>query len=355
MSHRCSGLRRGRFVLGSISIVLLAACGSETEEPTANSAASTAPVTSSAPSPTASATATSGPWTYTDDLNNTVTLPQRPRRIVAYIGAAAVLWDFGFEAIGTMGPIRTEDGAAVPAAGKVDLRKVISVGAEEVNLEQIASLKPDLIVLQKGPSGLDAYPLTEEQLEPVRKIAPIIAIQAYGASAKVSLAAYERAAGALGADLNSTSLVDEKKRLAEAETKMKDALSAKPGLVAMFTYADTDGFYVAKTKDFPDLIAYNELGLEIVEAGGADNYFEKLSWEEADRYKADLIFHDERPTSLQPADLADKYPTWGQLPAVKAVQVGKWNAETVLSPRGLADAISNLTAVIATADADVVS
>jgi iron complex transport system substrate-binding protein len=346
-----AGLTRRGFVIGSVAAIL-AGCA-EADDPDAAATEPAAPAGTPAPSPSGSASP-AGPWSYTDDLGSVATLPTRPQRIAAYIGAAAVLWDFGIRSAGVLGPQRAEDGTAVPAAGRVDLGAVTNLGEEEVDLEQLAALRPDIIVLQKGPAGLDAYPLTENQLDEAREIAPFVAVQSYGASADTVVVAYERLAAALGADVGAAALLAEKQRLSDVQAKLKQVLAGKPGLLAMYTFADTDGFYVAKTKDFPDLLAYAGLGLGIVEAAGPDSYFQKLSWEEADRYPADVIFHDERPTSLQPAVLDEKYPTWRELPAVKAGQVGRWNAETVYSPRGLADAITAMTATLSSARADVV-
>lgn len=79
-----------------------------------------------------------------------------------------------------------------------------------------------------------------------------------------------------------------------------------------------------------------------------------LSWENADRYPADLILHDGRSYSLQPDVLAADYPTWATLPAVQAGQIHTWNAETVLSHRGFAEAVAALADTITTTRADVV-
>jgi iron complex transport system substrate-binding protein len=330
---------RRAFLLGSAATVLLAACGSDDDGDAAAS-----------PSPGG----TDGRWTHTDDVGETVELERAPERIAAYIGSAAVLWDFGIRAAGVFGPQRQADGSAAPSTGLVDLDAVTSLGEEEVDLEQLAALRPDLIVLQAGPTGLDTWPITEEQLDEVRSIAPFVAVQAYGAPASDILAAYERLAVALGADVDGPDVGAARDDLAAATAELRDVLAGKDGLVAMFTYADTDGLWVANVANFPDVLEYRRLGLDVVEAGAPDDYFQMLSWEEADRYPVDVILHDERPTSLQPDELAALYPTWSALPAVRAGQVGRWNAETVLSHRGLAAAVTDLAATLRGARTDVV-
>jgi iron complex transport system substrate-binding protein len=302
-----------------------------------------------------SGTTTTGPsaWEFTDDRGQRVSLPQRPERVAAYVGTAAALWDLGIRATGVFGTQRQADGTPVPAAGRLDLDVVKSLGEESVDLEALAALRPDLIVMQSGPSGLDPWPVTKEQVDEVARIAPIVAAQGYGAPVSEIVAGYERLAAALGADMQSADLEQARGDLTRAAGEFRAAAAAKPGLVALFTYADNEGLWVAKIEDYPDLLEFQRLGLAIVKAGGPDDYWEMLSWEQAGRYPADVIFHDERPHSLQP-DALRRFPTWTALPAVRAGQVYRWNAETVLSHRGFAAALSELAGHVRAARANVV-
>jgi iron complex transport system substrate-binding protein len=58
-------------------------------------------------------------------------------------------------------------------------------------------------------------------------------------------------------------------------------------------------------------------------------WFENLSWENVDKYKADVIMMDNRSSALQPAAITEA--TWKKLPAVKAGQVIARNPEPILS------------------------
>jgi iron complex transport system substrate-binding protein len=292
-------------------------------------------------------------WTYTDDVGERIELDRAPERIVTYVGTGAALWDYGIRPVGVVGPLRQEDGSAAPAAGTIDVDTVEAVGDEEVDLEDLAALDPDLIVLQSGPSGLDPWPVTDEQLDEVREIAPVVAARGYGKPVSDVIAGYERLAEALGADLDAPELVEARADLAAASAAFEAAAASKPGLVAMFVAPANDALYVAKTPDFPDLLEFERLGLSIVEAGGRDDYFQSLSWEQAGRHDADLILVDERSFSLQPDELGG-FPTWDALPAVGAGQLGSWNAETVFSPQGFAAALERLTETLGTARTDIV-
>lgn len=55
-----------------------------------------------------------------------------------------------------------------------------------------------------------------------------------------------------------------------------------------------------------------------------DQYFEQLRWEQVDRYAADIIMIDARPSS-PPIDEYDSLSfTWTSLPAVEADQLFAW-------------------------------
>jgi iron complex transport system substrate-binding protein len=329
-------ITRREFIVGAAALSsLLVACGSDD---------------SAAPA----ASTSSGPWSMVDDRGIEITLPQRPERVVAYVGNAAVLWDFGVRAVGVFGPQRRKDGTPEPAAGNVDLDAVESAGDtwEGVNLEALAAIRPDLVVT--GIASGAMWVINDKQADEVDQIAPIFAIEVYDKPATQILARYQELATALGADPSSPELQQARKDFDAATDDLRAAIESKPGLLTMFTYADSSGLYIAKVKDFPDLLDFADLGLDIVEAGGPDNYYELLSWEQADRYPADLILADERSYSLQPDQLAADYPTWNQLPAVQAGQVGGWNVETVLSYQGFGAAISRLADDVRSADTTVV-
>lgn len=334
-------LTRRRFLLAGAAAGLLTACsGSGTGD-----GAGGASPTSETPQ---------SDWSFTDDRGVAVTLPKPPERVVAYIGTAAVLWDIGVRPIGVFGPQRQEDGTPEPAAGRVDLDAVQSAGDsfEGVDLERLAALKPDLVVSSLASENT-LQVIADEQLAEINRIAPLVTVQGYGKPATEIITGYERLAAALGADLQSAELTQARQTLTTASEALRTAIRAKPGILAIFTYADTDGLYIAKVGDFPDLLEYQRLGLDIVKAGGEDDLYEMLSWENANQYPADLILHDERPFSLQPDDLGE-FPTWGTLPAVQAGQVGRWNAETVLSHQGFAAAVARLAEDVGGARADVV-
>jgi iron complex transport system substrate-binding protein len=293
-------------------------------------------------------------WSYTDARGVRVELPSRPERIVAYVGVAAVLWDYGVRPVGIFGPQRRDDGSPDSTVGDIDLAAVGSAGEtyESVDHEALAALRPDLVVT--GMSGEEVmWVIADDAVERVTRIAPLVALEGYGVPAEEIMGGYERFAALLGADTAAAEQVSARARLDQATAAVRDAVAAKPTLRVLVTYAEPAGLSIARPSEFPDLLSFRALGLDLVEPDAGDQYYETLSWEQADRYPADLILHDTRAFSLQPEQLA-AYPTWTTLPAVRAGQVGRWSAEVRLSAQGYAAALEDLAAAVRAARADVV-
>lgn len=348
---------RFRWLAGAVvSALALAACGSDDD-------ASSAPETTAAQpgdGPDDSSVETTPPdstgddgWTFTDDRGVTITLDEMPTRIVAYVGTAAVLWDFGVRPVGVFGPQRMEDGTPEPAAGNVDLDVVANVGDtwDGANLELLADLDPDLVV-----SGGTVDPwVIGDQIERIEaEIAPVALIEVYKAPASEIIGNYARFAEAVGVDLDGPELVAARAAYDAAALALTAATEANPGVSVLATYADPGALTIAKPIDFPDLLEFQNLGVDVINPDTTEEYWEPLSWEVADKYPADLIMHDIRSYSLQPDVLAADYPTWNILPAVQANQVIGWSAEAILSYQGFTAVFTELAAAIAAADPDTV-
>ncbi|MFC7615189.1 ABC transporter substrate-binding protein [Actinokineospora soli] len=316
----------------------------------------TTPATGDGAGSASNAPAAEGPWEFTDDRGTKISLPERPKRIVAQVHAAAALWDFGVKPVGVFGPQRTADGKPDPQVGNVDLAAVTSVGAEfgEFNLEQYANLEPDLVVtIMYGPV---LWYVPDDSKAKIEEIAPTVGIRLDGKSASEAIARFGELAASLGADLNAPAVTQAKADFEKAGAELTAAAKEKPGLGVELAIGQQDGFWVADPKWHGDAILFSELGLEVVAPKQSDPTFgfEQLSWEQAAKYPADLVLEDARTVGMSTDELAAKYPTWSQLPAVKAGQVGAWHAETPSSYQLYAKVLTELTGTVKNARADVV-
>ncbi|BCJ40281.1 ABC transporter substrate-binding protein [Actinoplanes ianthinogenes] len=328
--------RRGLLAAGGAAALgtVLSACGSKKEE------------TGTA----AGASAAAGPWTFTDDQPKPLTSAKTPSKIVAFTGTAAALADLGLQdkIVGVFGETKKADGTAEEQAGDLDISKVQIVGNAwgEFSVEKYAALTPDLLVTHMYDQGAWWY-VPDESKDKILAVAPSNALIGVGrVPLNKPIERYAELAKSLGADLNAPKVTEAKARFEKAAADLSAAAKASGGIKVLFGSGAADIFYVSSAAVSSDLMYFKELGVDLImpEVKGAD-YYESLSWENADKYKADIIFLDARTGTLQPKDLASK-PSWNALPAVKANQVFPWQAVPIFSWNHAAPLIEAITAAI---------
>ncbi|GAA2379233.1 ABC transporter substrate-binding protein [Dactylosporangium salmoneum] len=293
-----------------------------------------------------------GPWAFTDDRGTDVSLPARPQRIVAYVGSAAALHDFGVDRqlVGTFGPLKGADGGKDPLAGDLDPARLESLGNAwgEFNLEKYATLRPDLLVTNMyEPNALWYVP--DDSKDKIATLAPSVGLTVARTTLLKVIERYGALAVSLGADVSAKPVADAKARFEAASEAVRAAVKANGGLKVLAASASADLLYVSDPKVYADLSYYQELGVDVIVPGQVTGgYFENLSWENADKYKADVILLDSRTSALQPKDLTAK-PTWAALPAAKAGQIVPWLSEPRFSYAGCAAPLETLAKALQSA------
>lgn len=279
-----------------------------------------------------------GPWSFTDDRKQTVKAASAPTRIVAFTGTAAALVDFGLDhqIVGVFGETTQPVGKAT----------VLGNAWGEFNVEKYAALNPQLLVTHMYEPGALWY-VPNESKDQIAKLAPSVAINVARVSLPTPIQRYADLAQSLGADLSAKKVTDAKTRFQAASETLRTAAKAAGGLKVLAASGSPDTFYASNPKIASDLMYFEELGVQLIVPNKLDSgdYFESLSWENADKYAADLILLDSRSTALQPAALAAK-PSWNALPAVKAGQVTPWDAVPRFSYAGAAPLLENLAKAI---------
>ncbi|MEU0522854.1 ABC transporter substrate-binding protein [Streptomyces niveus] len=285
--------------------VALAACGSGDDKSTE-----------------AGGDAKSGPWSFKDDRGETAEAGSVPKNIVAFTGTAAALHDYGIEVKGVFGPTTTKGGEPDIQAGDLDVTKVEILGNVwgEFNVEKYAALAPDLLVTAQWVEG-ELWYVPEQSKDKILKLAPSVALLAAETTVPKAIQRHADLAESLGADLKAKKVTDAKARFEKAAGRLRAAAKSKPDIKVMIGSASADLFYVSLAKMSADTLYLQELGVKFVEAKvNAQGFFEELSWENVDKYPADIIMMDNRSSALQPEALTSK-PTWARLPAVRAGQV----------------------------------
>jgi iron complex transport system substrate-binding protein len=336
MSHaRIADLSRRGFLAagGAIGLAAVAAaCGGKSDDK-----ATAAPKTG-------------GPWSFTDDRNQTAKAATPPKNIVAYVGTAAALYDFGVrdQIKGIFGPAKQANGKPDPLAGSLPVNSLASVGSAwgEFSIEKYAALKPELLVTHMFlPNSLWYVP--DASKTKILALAPAAGISVADTPLTHPIEKYAALAASLGADPNAGTVVAAKQRFEKAVRSLQAAVKANPGVKVMAGSAAQNLFYVSKPSVYADLNYYVQLGVNFIvpDKVDSDGFFEDLSWENADKYKADVILLDSRTSALQPKDLTGK-PAWARLPAVKAGQITPWLSEPIFSYQGVAPVIETLATAI---------
>ncbi|MGW3637385.1 ABC transporter substrate-binding protein [Streptomyces sp. NPDC005143] len=289
----------------------------------------------------------SGPWTFKDDRGLTAKAKSTPKNIVAFTGVAAALHDYGIEVKGVFGPTKTKDGKADVQAGDLDISKVEILGNVwgEFNVEKYAALGPELLVTAMWEKDALWY-VPDESKDKILKLAPSVALWTAQTTIPKAIQRHEDLAASLGADVKAAKITAAKARFEKAAARLRAAAKSKPNIKVMIGSASQDLFYVSLAKTSADTLYFQELGVKFVEPKvNAAGFFEELSWENVDKYDADIIMMDNRSSALQPDALTSK-PTWAQLPAVKAGQVIPRTTEPIYSYDKCAPILEDLAKAI---------
>ncbi|MGW4196168.1 ABC transporter substrate-binding protein [Streptomyces sp. NPDC005004] len=296
----------------------------------------------------------SGAWSYKDDRGTTVKLDSVPTRIVAFTGMAAALHDYGVEVKGVFGPTTTKDGKADVQAGDLDVKKLTVFGNawDQFNIEKYAAFGPQVLISTSFDAKGTLWYVPQESASKIAKLAPSVAISVFDRPLSKPLQRVWELAESLGADMKAAEVLAAKKRFEDASERLRKAAKSRPEIKVMAGSAAPSVFYVSGTHLSADLEYFKSLGVNFVEPSesakkATGGWFETLSWENVDKYKADIIMMDDRTSALQPADITKA--TWKKLPAVKAGQVIPRSAEPILSYAKCAPLLENLAKAIETA------
>jgi len=303
-----------------------------------------------------------GSWAFTDDRGVTLTLPQTPTKVVAFVGFAAALYDLGYEVAAYYGGALEADGSRSTLAGNLPLDRIPSVsgndGADEYSLdvEKLVALGTELFI---GPSyGITAdpgviWPFDASVLEQVGAFAQVMHVaQDDGADVERTIETMANLAGALGVDLAGAENAAAKDAFDTAKAELQDAIAAKPNLTTLWIAAQGTGFWVQSASY--DITYLQKLGAQFV--GGLENGSIEQSWETfATSWAADLIFIDVRqPYWWGVEQLTAEVPTFALHPAVAAGQVAGWYNTFVPSYAAFTPIMQGYTEAFLNADETIV-
>lgn len=329
MNENRSGRLDRRTLVGGLGATLLAA---------------TASPTIFAQIATPSAATSEAEWIYTDDIGQTIALPEAPKRLLIELSTAAALWDFGIRPAGIFGWAidATNPDTTGPAAGNIEFESVeiLADAASDLDPEKVLLLDPDLIItLTWRPDEPDSFwGINESLVAPLREIAPIIALSATG-TANENVARFADLAASLGIDLESPELVEAKTTFDATTDAFAELASEKSDIVSGFYAIGDTAAYLANPGMWADLSFYQGLGLNIMVPDIAeDEYWIELSLERLNEYDVDILFQTAR-TGYLSIDKIIELPTANQLPAIQTAQIHPWNQDMIQSYQGMTAAM----------------
>lgn len=291
-------------------------------------------------------------WSYTSGDGKTISLDQKPERIIAAASEATGLIARGITPVGIY---LNQEIKYTPELKGVDLDGIEIVGDTwgKIDAEKVAELRPDLIVADYWPAQ-KAYQGFEEGADAdsmkVAKLAPVI-----GASQQGSLEAivdwYDGFAESLGKPVDPA----DKATFEEAKASFEAAVEAKPGLTALAIAPDAEKLYVGVPEYSTSLTDFKNWGLDVTDPMPDKGfpYWETISWENADKYQTDLLLIDDRTLYDDPetvTTLAEEVPTWTSIKAAEAKAYAAWPGFWVHTWADYATSIDAITKAIDKAD-----
>lgn len=262
-------------------------------------------------------------FSYTDARDKVIEFPLPATSVVAQGTVAATLLDFGYQVAGVYGELKPIDGKLNYQAGELDLSKltVLSDVYGEFDMEKFATMNPQVLIdLMFEPGKL--WYLPDDLQTKVEQVSPTIAVEMLNLGLIDIIGNFSELAGRLGADLDAPLVTDAKRAFDGATAQAKEAITAKPDLTIVGISRTADQVWITNADQAPDLGYWKSLGAKLIDHGGKQtDYFTEISYEQLDKFSADIIYDDIRGGVL-PA--ANNQPTWKALPAVKAGQVVAW-------------------------------
>ncbi len=320
--------RRIGATLVAAALMTLAACGSsDSGEPAADWAA----------------------FSYTDDLGNDIELDDAPERLLVQSSMAAALTDLGLgdKIVGTFGPLKDAEGKpdSQVAGLDIDAAKDVTGGGEygSVDVEAALGLEPDLIITSAYLDD-DLWYLNDATAKKLGGVAPILVVSFDGKTLPELLDGTERAAKALGADLDAADVTTSHADFASAADRVRASAAELGDRKIVAGSPSTDLYYVSNPDVSPDLSYWREeLGLPITMPDNPDEggYFESLSWEKADKYPADVFLYDDR-VGESGLDLFANQPVFQTLDAAKNKAYIPWTSVAPPSYQAYSDLMNRL-------------
>lgn len=267
-------------------------------------------------------------WFFEDDRGQRVVAPAQPTRIVAYLQAAASLWDYGLTPAGLFGS--GHDGQ-IPDPLKSDalpLERIPYLGAgDALTAQAIQEARPDLVVAVTY-DGKSLYGLDSQQADELEAQVPTIAL---GVGPGHSLTSVRERFAALASVLGGRGAA-QTPGLEAASDRLTLAAAGAPGVrVLALSAAGRDSVHLARPEAWGDLAQLAACGVTMAQplAGLSPNW-STTDWEAAATLEPHIVLSDARGNATPVRELRG-VPGWETLNSRALVL--PWNPELPCGPQ----------------------
>lgn len=320
-------------------LVISSGCTSESSDPSPASVA--APGDSPA-----------GAWELTDDRGTEISLDAPPATIVASPAVAGALAEYGIDVAGVLGATERMDGTPDPALGDADVTGMVALAPSgQLNVERLMALQPDIVIAESWGDATTVG-MTEEELALIEQRVPVATFRIDGEPLDDVLQRFGEIAVSIKGESAKAQVDEGRADLEAAQARLTEASSS--GVRVLAASGSPAELYVARPEGYADLSFFQDSGVNLVEPTSpvgsepAGEFWETLSWEEANRYPADFILADAR---FGGADWSiDQLPAVAsRLPAFEADQVAPWELTYAFGYRNFSGIVDRLAAAIGAA------
>jgi iron complex transport system substrate-binding protein len=264
-------------------------------------------------------------WSYEDATGTTVKVDHTPKRVVVLNDIAISFVEYGLRPVGTFGQLTMAKDARFEGLDTDGITQ-LGTGYGDIDLEQLAALRPDLVVTSVYPTDekgtLDTtqpgYGFKDkEQEKQIQAIAPVAQVK-WGGKGEDVIEDIADLAESLGAE---EATVEKAERRFDSARDELEKVTKEKDLSVVSMYADGDGAYVTRPSDEPTLQMYESFGVDLVNPKPKGFYWGIYSWENAGQITGDVLLLSQQ--GYQVADL-EKQPTFADNAALRAGQVHSW-------------------------------
>ncbi|AXK34994.1 ABC transporter substrate-binding protein [Streptomyces armeniacus] len=277
-------------------------------------------------------------WTFRDDRGREVTAPRRPRRIVAYVpAAAAALQHLGVTVAGIYGSPHDKDGLDPVKADGLSSADVAYLGAgTDLTAPAVLAAEPDLFV-SVTYDGTRVYGVEPGVVEELEAAVPTVAL-AVGPghrllSVRDRFGELARALGTGGGHGGTGAADAEAEQLSASRLRTVARRAAHVRVLAL-SPADPERAHVARPGAWPDLQELAEAGLRLPDVEGPGANWATLGWDEVAALDPDVVLTDVRSNAVPVTEL-ESVAGWRSVRTRAAVV--PWNPELPCTSRAISD------------------